>query len=816
MSNRGIFVGEYISGSGRRARIGTSANSRPAVLIVAGLLCMPCAFASDATAAVASDRPAYEIEAGTLAAALSAFAGRAGVTLSIEPSLVEGLKSAGLSGHYSVEEGLSRLLAGTRLQAVEQGAGVYVLQRLPGAERGAVLLPQVKVTGTIAEDSPVGPLEGYVARRSAAGTKTDTPIVETPQSISIVGASEIEAIKAQNLIDALGYVAGVARVEGLDRTTESLLIRGFEAWADNGSLYRDGSKYGVNLNGGTQEPYGLERVELLKGAASVLYGAAAPGGIINTVSKRPTSERIGELNLEAGSFDRRQLSGDFGGALGEGSDWSYRLTFLARDSDSFIDYVPDDRRYIAPALKWQPSEATSITLLSEYQHDRTAYVYALPAEGTVLPNVNGKIDRDRFVGVPGFDRYDNDRGSVGYLFEHAFSSRLKLRNSARYFGQSNARPFTYIAELLPDQRTASRGLVYVEDRSAAATSDTSLQYSWAGNGIEHTVLAGADYVYQKHRQATSTGEIDALDLFEPDYGAEPGELTYFGTRRFRDRKTGVYAQDQMKILQRWVLLLGARQDWSKNDSEAATATQWTRESNDAFSARAGLVYLADNGLAPFASFSQSFEPTSGNDRSGARLKPSRGEQYEAGIRYQPADAQVLLSATVYQLTKTNVGVTDPVDTLFTIQRGEVRSRGVELEARASLTTQLAIIAAYAYTDARTLESGPLTPELDGARTGGVPYHQLSLWADYDFTGLIVPGLKAGAGVRHVGSTMGSYVAAEVPAFTLVDAMLSYTHGPWRLALNATNLGDENYVASCTYGCFYGEPRKLIASVGYRW
>lgn len=228
-----------------------------------------------------------------------------------------------------------------------QDGGFTVAPKPPEAG-GETTLPAVRVKASREQETATGPVQGYVAKRSATGTKTDAPIIETPQSISVVTSDQVQATKAQNLMDALGYTAGVARAEGLDRTSDSFVIRGFRANAGTGTLYRDGSKYQLNIYNGQQEPYGLERIELLKGASSVLYGSAAPGGIINTISKRPSAEPVREFNVELGSFNRKQVSGDFSGALGQNSDWSYRLTALRRDSDTFVDHVPDDRTYIAP------------------------------------------------------------------------------------------------------------------------------------------------------------------------------------------------------------------------------------------------------------------------------------------------------------------------------------------------------------------------------------------------------------------------------------------------------------------------------------
>lgn len=761
----------------------------------------------------------YSIPAGPLAPALRQLASNSNVLLTFTDAQTAGKTTAGIAGQYTLAAALSALLTGTGMQAVQVSGGGYVLRAAP--EVGVSTLPEVAVKASREpEEKPTGPVRGYVAKRSATGTKTDTPIIETPQSITVIGQEEMQTLGVQSLQDALSYAAGVSRAEGLDRTTDSFFLRGFRT--NVGSTYRDGSLYTVNIYNGRQETYGLERIELLKGAASVLYGSAGPGGIINTVSKRPTVEPLRELSVQLGSFDRKQVAGDFGGALDKDGEWSYRLTFLKRDSNTFVDYVPDDRVYIAPALKWQPSTDTSLTLLSEYQEDKTSYVYGLPGAGTVNANPNGRIKRSLFPGEPGYDKFNVKRYSVGYLFEHAFSDQLKLRNNVRYYHARNEYNSADIWQLLNDQRTTRfRGAQDREDASSAITADTSLQYQFAHGSVQHTALVGVDIATLRHQDKRYNRDGVSLDLYSPVYGGVLSDAVPASNSAVtKTRRQGVYVQDQIKIAEKWVVLLGGRYDTVNQDGKALfTGEKWADdEKSYAFTGRAGLVYLADNGLAPFVSYSESFEPTTGTDRTGSRFKPTEGKQIEAGVRYQPSGSDMLLSAAVYQLTRENVTVIDPADTNFLIQTGKARSRGLELEARTRVGRHANIIATYAYTDARTTQASPLQPEQEGQRLDSVPFNQLSLWGDYSFGAFALPDLKIGAGLRYVDETrgMGHGTAVSVPAFTLLDAMASYTTGAWRLALNITNLTDKTYIASCTYGCFYGEPRKAVLSATYRW
>lgn len=782
------------------------------------------------TSAIAQQQPAgqtvnFNIPAQSLSSAINAFIRTTGWEVGFNSPAVVGKQSTAVKGVMTPAQALHTLLAGTGLNAQISGPSTAALvagssrQDAATAADGSTVLDTIVVEGHQGE-TVTGHFNGFAATRSATATKTDTPLIETPQSISVVGSDEIKTRRALNLADALSYTSGVTTSEGYQNDSETFYIRGFSSSASTGSIYRDGTKFSVNVYNVPQEPYGLERIEVLKGASSVLYGTSAPGGIINTVTKLPTDEPLRELNVDYGSFNKKQISGDFGGPIDPEGQFSYRLTFLGRNADAFKDFSQNDRAFVSGSVKWQPTDATSLIILGEYQKDKTTPIYGLPAKGTVLPNVNGRFARDLFTGEPGYDQNKQSRWQTGYMLEHDFNEQLKLRSSARYMKAQDDRPAIFLNSLADDERTMSRIANRSIGHSEAFVIDNSLQYEWNLGRTENTSLIGVDYTWQKHQQRVYQAPYTDLDLFEPVYSdREIGVLPATGINNFRKEQVGVYAQNQMKIDDRWVLLLGGRYDWVSYDNmpNELISPTWRSADDSAFTGRAGLVYLFDNGFAPYVSFSQSFEPAIGSDRNGNLFKPTEGEQFEVGLRYQPTGMDVMFTAAAYQLTQTNVSVTDPENINYSTQLGEVRSRGIELEARGQITKDWSIIAAYAYTDARTLKSSPLTPEKAGVRTGNVPYNQLSLWAEYDFTSLGLPGLKAGAGARYVGSMKGVWVNADVPAYTLADAAISYTTADnWRVALNATNLFDKDYVASCTYGCFYGEPLNVSLSVGKKW
>jgi iron complex outermembrane receptor protein len=772
----------------------------------------------------------YNIPAGPLAVALNRFGEAADVELVYDSALTNGVSSAGLKGSFGTAEALSRLLAGTGLTFRQNGPRSFTLERAPQSADGAIQLGPVRVEGEGArgsasggfsggEESASGPVFGYVARRSATGTKTDTPIIETPQSISVVTADQIARLKAQSLQEALGYTAGVAAGVGNSSsyfTADTMLLRGFEGVPEYGNFFRDGTRFMSSIFSGKQEPYGLERVEYLKGAASILYGASAPGGIINTVTKRPQFQSFGEVNVEYGSFERKQVSIDLTGPLDSGERTAFRFTALARDSETFVDQVDDDRIYIAPAFTWKPSGDTSITLLASYLHMNAGDQGALPATGSLLPNPNGQLPRGRNLGDPEFNRYTGDTYTIGYIFEHAFSDSVKLRQNLRY-GRFDV-DYNYVLGLGLDAAQINRTRLgwKFSDVSDVFTVDTNLQIGARTGALDHTILLGLDYSHDTYDSRRSLFLLTPQNIYDPTYGnAVQSKIRDEAPLRSNDR-IGIYGQDQIKIADRWVIALGGRYEWLRFREEDRADTYSARQRDGAFTGRAGLIYLAPSGLAPFLSFSQSYELAAGRDRLGTQFKPTRGEQFEGGIRYQPEGRNLNLTATAYQLTRKNVLSPDPADNNFSVQTGEVRSRGVELEAKAEITADLSAIAAYTYTDSKITRSE--RPAEVGQRFIA-PEHVASLFVDYRLSPLGLNGLSIGGGARYVSMRpAGAGGALATPAYTLFDAVVSYENGPWLLSVNAANLTDKSYFprACQFFGCTYGTPRSVIGTLSYRW
>ena len=768
----------------------------------------------------AQEAARYTIAAGPLGPALNLFAQQAHVALLFDSKTVAGLTTAGLQGDFPVALGFAQLLRGSGLQAV-QGANGYVLAPLDTG--GSLELGPTAITG-LTEESSTEHVKGYVATRNLSATKTDTPIIETPQSLSVVTSDEIRDRQSETLSQTLDLTPGfTSQPTSFNRTSDRFRIRGFDVESATGGSLRDGLRLQNNSYDGVQEPYGLERAEVIRGAASVLYGQLSPGGLINTVSKRPSLTPYHEINLQAGQNNRKQLSADFTGPLGDSDTLSYRLTLLDRKSDTAADHINNDKVYVAPALTWRPDDDTSLTLLSFYQKTETGFSAPLPYQLTKgVGEGRFQIGRHDFIGEPDYDEMNGEMSAIGYEFEHRFDEHTRISNKLRYYQSAVTWRYLQVntAGIATAQTTGILRRQYSdrEERSRGLASDTNIESKWQFGDWQHTFLLGFDGYDTSYDSHNFRGTAQSLNLATYQYGqpvvVNKNPATDRGSQIDTLQK-GIYFQDQIKFDERWILLLGGRHDWADQHTELFRNGFDSGKSDEATTWRAGLVYKADNGLAPYISYSESFFPVAGANKADQSFVPTEGKQYEIGIRYQPEGSATLLSAAVYQLEQKNVLSQDRTDSNYSVQVGKVRSRGFELEAKTEVSPNLSLIASYAYIDARITQSD-IASEI-GQRSEDTPYHQAALWADYRLAALGVPQLRIGGGARYKGTTQASGVPSSMPAYTLYDARASYEIDPhWEVALNANNVTNKRYTY-CEFAiCRYGDERQLVSSLTYRW
>lgn len=678
-------------------------------------------------------------------------------------------------------------------------------------------LEEVQVNSQLEKETPTSVVRGYTAKRSATATKTDSSILETPQSISVITADQIEEQRAQSIQEVLRYSAGVVSDQyGLDSRSDSYAIRGMDATQYLNGLRQINTFYSETIR---PDPYAMERIEVLRGPSSMLYGAGGVGGVVNLVSKRPQTETKREMSILLGNYQRKQLQADFTGPVADTDNLFYRLVLLGRDSESQVKYAGDERTLIAPSLTWKPSDRTSVTLLAQYQrNDGRPTPQFLPWSGVLRPNPNGKIPFDTYLGDPGFDRYVSESIHLGWSLEHAFNDHLKLRQNARYTSSTNdyrsLYPDSFSANPYIDinQRVLNRYVDVSKTNSKTVNLDNHLEASFKTGDFSHTLLLGLDY--GRFRQAKISGYDDGtnnpIDVYDPVYAPVDTSGVMWSSSFSRLLQTGVYLQDQVRYKQ-WVLTAGVRRDEAKNEVQGMETQR-----DYATTERYGLTYVAENGWAPYISYAESFLPVAGTDRLGGMFKPQRGKQWELGVKYEPPGSRTRFTVAVFDIRDQNRQTPDPVNPNYSIQRGEVHSRGVELEATSSLTNHLNLIASYSYLDARYSKTN--NPAESGNQVETIPKHLASAWAVQQFSLGDVQGFRAGLGVRYIGSSQDTYEQIKAPDVTLVDAMLGLDHGSWRYTLNASNLFDKEYVSTCISrgDCWLGPRRQVIASATYYW
>lgn len=677
----------------------------------------------------------------------------------------------------------------------------------------AVELEAQQITAPRETERGNGPVEGYVAKRSVSATKTDTPIIETPQSISVITADRIRDQGSLTIQDSLRYVAGMrGEAYGFDSRGDFSLVRGVSP-----TIFLDGLQQSVGSYTNTRtDPFTLERIEVLKGPSSMLYGQSSVGGLLSLVSKRPQAEQKNELQLQYGSFDRKQIAFDSTGPLDDDGTLLYRVVAIQRDSQTQVDHTKDNRLLFMPSLTWRPNEQFEWTLMANVQKDDGGTTSSfLPHRGTVLSAPYGEIGSERFVSEPGFDEYDTEQKALTSQMTWRVDDTWTLRQNLRWQKSKVSYQTMYGWDLLrgpvlnADNRTVNRVWSISKPEVTIWSADHQAESRFDTGPLQHTALVGVDYRHAVTDSRTARGTATPLDLYDPVYGTfDPSGITLSDVPQQRVAQQGLYVQDQIR-LDKWLATLGLRKDWADTRVE-----QGTRQKDDAVTGRVGLTYLFDNGVAPYLSYSESFTPIIGLDTvTQQSYKPLEGEQWELGVKYQPVGSNTLLTAAVFDLQEKNRQMPNPANPLSTIQAGEARVKGLELEGLVEMNRSWDLIGTYTYLDSEVVK-GPVAQQ--GKRIASVPEHMASLWSQHRFSIAGIPGFSAGAGVRYVGASWDGTDSLKTPSTTLFDAMLGYAYQDWSLTLNATNLEDETYYTTCLSrgDCFTGNRRTLTATASY--
>lgn len=660
------------------------------------------------------------------------------------------------------------------------------------------------------------------SQMQSGATKIATPDIETPQSVSIITREQFEEQGAISVRQAVSYTPGVYSNQiGASNRFDYIVLRGFsDGSLDN--VYLDGLKMMGDTNSHSSlvvDPWFLENIEVVRGPASVLYGRSSPGGIVALTSRKPSFDPGGEIKLFAGNNNQRGAAFDVTGALDDNDRVAARLSGMTRYADSQFDTLKEQRYAIMPSLTWRITDQTRLDLMAYLHRDPEGGSHSgLPYEGTVVPHNGKKIANTFFEGEDDYDKYDRRENMVGYNFEHMFDNGWSVRQKLRYLHTKVELNQVYAAGWL-NESELNRGYSGSDEKMNAITLDNQLDGSVDTWAVNHRLLMGIDYQDRSNDTTGYYGAFPAIDAFNPVYGAKPDYITMYSREKHKLRQTGYYLQDQMSW-GRWRFTLGGRYDQvSVSNIDKLNQTRSDLDKNN-FSTRAALLYLFDNGFAPYISYSTAFTPTSFADENGNVLDPMKGKQWEAGLKYEPEGMNSQFSASVFRINQTNIATKEePTDPYRSI--GEIESKGVELEAISQLTDSFRLQAAYTYTDIRYKKS---SPEEQGKRAVYAPRNQASAWLSYDVKSGPLDGLTLGSGVRYVnGITSDRLNTHTLPSYTLVDMAIGYDLSKVGIKglsaqLNVNNLTDKSYIAACnslSY-CYFGAERSIVGSVSWKF
>ncbi|MEM7061871.1 MAG: TonB-dependent receptor [Cyanobacteria bacterium P01_B01_bin.77] len=654
--------------------------------------------------------------------------------------------------------------------------------------------------------------EGYSPANATTATRTDTPLRDIPQSIQVIPQQVLEDQQIIRLGDALRNVSGIQDTFTIGGGNDAFQIRGFE----EGSFLRDGLQDPVLT---IRETANIERIEVLKGPASVLFGAIEPGGVVNLVTKQPLSEPFYQVEFQAGSFGLVRPSIDLSGPLTEDGKLLYRLNGAYERSDGFRDFDTDiERVFLAPVLAWQPNEHTNLNLELEYLYDERPFDRGLVAIGDEVAD----IPFDRVLGeLDDFAETESIR--AGYRLEHQFNDALTLRNTFNYFNSETESQHIEQAFRIFDETTGNLGRVWTtgDSESKNYQLQTDLVAEFSTGSVDHQLVFGVD-LERSEENGESRFDIRNpvfINIFDPVYGAVPrpniDRIPAFFENDTTTDRLGIYLQDQIALQDNLKLLIGGRFDLVDQDNRAADDSQ---QQDEAFSPRIGIVYQPIEPVSLYASYSRSFTPNIGSvQEDGSLLTPERGTQYEVGIRGELLDGRLSANLAAFHIVKSNVATSDPNNFMFSVVTGEQRSRGIELDVLGEIMPGWNIIASYAHTDAEITEDSDDT--LVGNRLRGVPRNSASLSTTYQIQQGDLEGLGFGLGLFFVDDRNGDIANSYLlDSYVRTDANIFYERDSWRAALNFNNIFDVDYAKGSTdrFRIAPGEPFSIIGSISWKF
>ncbi|AFY90546.1 TonB-dependent siderophore receptor [Chroococcidiopsis thermalis] len=654
---------------------------------------------------------------------------------------------------------------------------------------------------------------GYSVPNASTATKTDTPLRDIPQSIQVVPQQVIEDRNVRNVTQALETVSGVVGAGSISGSSAGgRIIRGFQQDGNFRNGYRDAPNFYI-----LSSPIGtIEQVEVLKGPASVLFGGLEPGGIVNVTTKQPLSEPFYNLEFEVGNRNFYQPKIDLSGPLTEDKNLLYRFIAGYESTDGFQDFVNTDETTIAPSITWKLGERTNLNLYYEY----TDFSGNPPEGSSALLSDGSLTPRNRYISYPDLQDVDISAQRFGYTLTHEFNDNWQIRSAFAAL-DADTKDTQIYATAIEDDRFATIEGYDADYGYKNYFAQIDLLGKFNTGSISHQLLFGFDFNdFTDSYQGLFTN-LPVLDILNPNYDIpEPESEPFFEFENQVD-SYGLYLQDQIALGDRVKLLIGGRYDWISSSLETIdfsleNPTDESERYDGAFSPRIGLVYQPSDTISLYASYSRSFRAQTGSGASALGFDPTRGTQYEVGIKADWLEGRLSTTLAAYHLTKTNVITDDPNNPQLSIQTGKQRSQGIELDIAGEILPGWKAIASYAYTDAEVTEDNTFPV---GNRLVGVPENQASLWTTYEIQSGSLQGLGFGLGLFYVGARQGDLDNSfKIDDYFRTDAALYYRRGQFNAAINIRNLFDTDYISSGS-GRFFlerGAPFTIVGSVGWEF
>lgn len=697
---------------------------------------------------------------------------------------------------------------------VLQAFSPFTWAEVASTETTRVELQATNITGAADYETAQGPVQGYHATRSASATRTDTSIHETPQSISVVSKDVVEDIGATRLQDALDYAGGVGRANNFGgQGLTTFTVRGFTT----GEFYRNG----FPINRGypnMPDANSIERLEVLRGPATMLYGRGDPGGTFNVVSKQPLAEPKVTLGSQLDDQGMQRATLDASGPLDEQGRLAYRLNVVGEGGDTFRDHVETERYGVTPVVTWQATDDTKVIFEGDFMRNN----HPLDRGLTRYANQKGTPSRDTFWGEKDIGKLHNDNNMAQLRFEHLLNDNWTLGGGFQWLDGTLQGNAIEANSLAADGRTLSRNFNYRKLEWTDKDTQLNLTGHFFTGGFDHTLLMGVefeDYDYKSIIQRSSglAGSYP-IDIFDPVYGQPRPALTRTPTHDKENLKTyAAFVQDQVALTERLKVLAGARFERFEHDYESyVTGVKPWNAADNAVTPRVGVIYDLTETVAVYADAARSFKPNTGAAREGGGFEPEKGKSYEMGIKWEALERQLSVDAAIYQIEKKNVLTTDPLDSTFSVAAGQVRSRGFDLNVAGNITPEWRVIGGYAYVDAEVTKDNTIRV---GSRLANIPRNSFSLLNVYEFQDGALKGLGLGAGGKYVAERVGqtSNTPFSMGAYTVVDLLGYYkVNDKVRLNLDVKNLFNRDYEEGA-FGNVYaypGEPRTVQVGIAY--